>query len=199
MIATGTMESVERITGVTPYTFYLQLLLFYLYWAPLSFIMKNIACTLYLFLAALFVNAQNSNTVKEINQLITPASALAPLRFLASDELMGRGSLRPEINIAARYISEEFRNMGVKEVPGSNDYYQTFDLRMRKAATTGTLIVNGNTYDMMNKLLQVQGGDTVINAPVVYANHGTENDLNTINVKGKIVITESGTSDSNSF
>src|SRR3954447_6658325 len=161
--------------------------------------MKNIACTLYLALAVLFASAQNSNTVKEINQLIIPSSALAPLRFLASDELMGRGSLRPEINIAARYISEAFRGMGLKEVPGTNDYFQTFNLRMKKAAIGGTLTVNGNTYDMMNKLLQVQGGDTVINAPVVYAKHGTENDLSTIDVKGKIVITETGTSDSNSF
>src|SRR3954462_7199099 len=98
--------------------------------------MRTFILTLCLCPAVLFVSAQNSNAVKEINQLITPASALAPLRFLASDELMGRGSMRPEINIAARYISEAFRSMGLKEVPGTKDYFQTFDLRMKKAATS---------------------------------------------------------------
>jgi hypothetical protein len=161
--------------------------------------MKNTTLTLYLCLAALFVGAQNANTVKEIDQLITPASALAPLRFLASDELMGRGTMRPEINIAARYISEQFRSFGLKEVPGTSDYYQTFDLRMKKAATSGTFTVSGNTYGMINKLLQAKGGDISVNAPVVYAKHGTDSDLNNIDVKGKIVITETGTSDANSF
>jgi Zn-dependent M28 family amino/carboxypeptidase len=161
--------------------------------------MKTFILTLCFCPAVLFVSAQNANAVKEIDQLITPASALAPLRFLASDELMGRGTMRPEINIAARYISEQFRSFGLKEVPGTNDYFQTFDIRMKNPATSGTLTVSGNTYEMINKLLQAKGGDITVNAPVVYAKHGTENDLNNIDVKGKIVITEPGTSDSSSF
>jgi hypothetical protein len=66
---------------------------------------------------------------REINAINSPDVALAPLRFLASDELMGRGNMRPEINIAARYISEEFRRMGVKEAPGGADYFQVFEMR----------------------------------------------------------------------
>ncbi|HYK46648.1 MAG TPA: hypothetical protein VEV83_15835, partial [Parafilimonas sp.] len=49
-----------------------------------------------------------SSTVKENNLINNPGVAIAPLRFLASDELMGRDPFRPEINIAARYISEQF-------------------------------------------------------------------------------------------
>ena len=70
-----------------------------------------------------------SSDVKEINAINTAVVGLAPLRFLASDELMGRDPFRPEINIAARYISEQFRSMGIREVKGTTDYFQNFDLK----------------------------------------------------------------------
>src|SRR4051794_15746497 len=110
------------------------------------FCMKNIAFTCCLCAAVLFTNAQNTSAVNNITNELTQPVALAPLRFLASDELMGRGTARPEINIAARYISEQFRSFGLKEMPGTNDYFQTFNIQMRKPATDGSLTVNGNTY-----------------------------------------------------
>jgi len=161
--------------------------------------MKYITFTFCLCIAALLTDAQNSNAVKEIKNKITRPSALAPLRFLASDELMGRSTTRPEINIAARYIGEKFRSFGLKEVPGTHDYFQTFDIIMKKPATEGSLIIAGNTYNMAQSLLQVNGGDISVTAPAVYVNHGTENDLQNIDVKGKIVVTEWGTDDNNSF
>lgn len=147
----------------------------------------------------LLTQAQSSTVVKNINKELTPPVALAPLRFLASDELMGRGTTRPEINIAARYISEQFRSFGLKEVPGTNDYFQTFNITMKTPATKGGLTVGTTTYDMANALLVLKGGDTTITAPVVYAKHGTENDLKNLDVKGKIVITEFGENDASTF
>ena len=161
--------------------------------------MKSIVLTFCLSVAALIAGAQNTNAVKEINQLITPASGLAPLYFLASDDLKGRSATRPEINTAASYISEQFRSMGLKQVPGTNDYFQAFDIKMKHPPTSGSLTINGSTYDLANKLLPVNGGNISITAPVVYAKHGTEADLNNMDVKGKIVITETGTNDSSSF
>ena len=52
----------------------------------------------------------------------------AHLRFLASDELMGRAPGTPGIDAAARYIAEQFRRFGVQPVPGQGDYYQRFTL-----------------------------------------------------------------------
>lgn len=40
--------------------------------------------------------------VKEINQASPSSLALAPLRFFASDKLMGRATKRPENNIAVK-------------------------------------------------------------------------------------------------
>ena len=137
--------------------------------------------------------------VQEINKTNSPFVALAPLRFLASDELMGRGTMRPEINIAARYISEEFRSMNLKEVPGTKDYIQPFTIKMFTASNSGSLIVNNKTYDIGAGMLQLNGLDISLNAPIVYARFGMKEDLDKINVSGKIVVIEWGATDSTSF
>src|SRR3954464_3266541 len=78
-----------------------------------------------------YLGAGSQELIQEINAINTPDVALAPLRYLASDELMGRGTLRPEINIAARYISEQLRSLGVKEVAGTKDFFQNFEVKIR--------------------------------------------------------------------
>jgi Zn-dependent M28 family amino/carboxypeptidase len=42
---------------------------------------------------------------------------------------MGRSVARPEINIAARYISEMFRSFGLRELKGTIDYFQGFEIK----------------------------------------------------------------------
>jgi hypothetical protein len=57
----------------------------------------------------------------------TPADqALAPLLYLASDQLKGRYIGRPEIDTAALYIANQFREAGAKTVPGATGYFQIF-------------------------------------------------------------------------
>lgn len=130
--------------------------------------------------------------VQEINKINSPQVALAPLRFLASDELMGRGTSRPEINIAARYISEEFRSMGLKEVPGTTDYFQTFVIKLFTPSKTGNFTVNNKNYQMGEDILQLSGTDVSLNAPIIYARFGLQDDLDKIDVKDKIIVCDWG-------
>jgi hypothetical protein len=86
--------------------------------------------------------------------------ALAPLRFLASDELKGRGTLRPEIHIAAKYISETFRSVGLKEVDGIEDYFQHFNVKVEEE-----ILVKGqftNLVPAKNVMGWVEGTDPVL-------------------------------------
>ena len=69
--------------------------------------MKKTSLSLVFSFAMLFSTAQ-TDAVREINRMNAFNEALALLRFLASDELMGRATTRSEIHIAARYISEQF-------------------------------------------------------------------------------------------
>ena len=93
-----------------------------------------------------------SASMRLINEDDPPGLALEPLRFLASDEMMGRSSTRPEINIAARYISEKFRSFGVKELTGAPDYFQSFEIKLLKLADAGGLSVSGNNFLMKKSL-----------------------------------------------
>lgn len=142
-----------------------------------------------------FSNAQPA-VVKEINRLNPPRQALAPLRFLASDELMGRATLRPEIHIAARFISEQFRSFGLKETGGTENYFQNFDLKMISPATAGSFVAGNKTYNTGTDFLQVRGTGFQLMAPVVFAGFGTSSDLANLDVRGKIVVVNMGENDS---
>jgi len=146
----------------------------------------------------LFCLAQ-TNVKQEINRINTPGVALQPFRFLASDELMGRATARPEINIAARYISENFRTFGLKECIGANDYFQNLAIKMITPATTGTLMINDHAYSIGSDFIQINGSDTQVTAPVIFANFGSKEDLDKLDIKGKIIVTNMGTSDTSSF
>jgi Zn-dependent M28 family amino/carboxypeptidase len=55
-----------------------------------------------------------------------PDEAVAPLIYLASDQLKGRYIGRPEIDTAALYIADQFREAGARPVPGATGYFQFF-------------------------------------------------------------------------
>lgn len=48
--------------------------------------------------------------------------------YLASDDLKGRASFSPEIEIAADYIGQRFSEIGLKPLKGLSTYKQTFDV-----------------------------------------------------------------------
>lgn len=151
------------------------------------------------FLQTIAALSQENTLVNEINKINTREAALAPFRYLASDELKGRATLRPEINIAADYISNQFKIMGVKEVAGTKDYFQPFDIFMVKPALSGTFTINNKTYSITDNLLQAKAKDVSLKAPVIYVGHGMKEDVEKLDVKGKIVVTEIGANDSATF
>jgi hypothetical protein len=87
-------------------------------------------------------------------------TALAPLRFLASDELKGRSTIRPEIHIAAKYISETFRSFGVKELDGIDDYFQPFNVKLEEE-----ILIKGQYTNQVlakNVIGWIEGTDPVL-------------------------------------
>ncbi len=157
--------------------------------------MKKAALYFVFSILILFSNAQ-TNPVRDIDQLNGRGQALAPLRFLASDELMGRATTRSEIHIAARYISEQFRSFGLKELAGTTDYLQRFELKIISPGLRGSLTIGTNTYYLGVDFLQVRGPELQLAAPVVFAGFGSLADLVSLDVKGKIVVVNMGENDS---
>ncbi len=50
------------------------------------------------------------------------------LKFLAADELRGRGNYQPELEVAGEYIAEQFRRYGLEPAGENGTYHQAFQL-----------------------------------------------------------------------
>ncbi|GAB3890649.1 M28 family peptidase [Spirosoma agri] len=116
-------------------------------------------------------------------------------RFLASDELMGRRTGEAGNRAAARYIAEQFRQLGLKTPPGQTDYLQPIELERTKAATNATLLVGKDTLKLGKELVVMAGEPTTLTGDVIYVGYGlTDGDdgYKGRDVKGRIVVVQGG-------
>lgn len=127
-------------------------------------------------------------------------SYLKHLRYLASDELKGRGNNGPEIGEAARYIAEQFKKSGLLPAATGNTYFQEFEV------TTGHELGPQNTLVVETKggrwELQIQrdywalsyGPEAAVQASLVFAGFGITapdlhyDDYQEIDARGKMVL-----------
>jgi hypothetical protein len=119
------------------------------------------------------------------------------VKYLASDELKGRGNGTPELNQAADYIAQHFREFGLKPAGDGGTYLQHF--MMTIGAELGPK--NSLTFES-GKALTVKrdfvpfsfSQNVTLQAPTVFIGYGITapeyhyDDYRAIDVKGKIVL-----------
>ena len=59
---------------------------------------------------------------------IDPRAYVQHVKFLASDELEGRGDGAPGLEKAAEYIEESFRTSGLEPAGDNGTFFQTFQI-----------------------------------------------------------------------
>ena len=153
--------------------------------------MKNLLFAFILITYASVAQAQ-SDAAETITQTIEPAEITRHIRFLASDELRGRDTGSPGLEIAARYLAEQFRSYGLDMVPGAEGYFQTVNLVSAKPPEQATFTYGTENFELNSDLIVLSGDSLDMQAPVVFANYGTAEDLDAVDVKGKIVVTKAG-------
>ncbi|MBO0939996.1 M28 family peptidase [Fibrella sp. HMF5335] len=142
---------------------------------------------------------------KRATVAVSPSSTASPeekltkselenhLRFIASDELQGRRTGSPGNMIAARYLAEQFRMLGLKPAGDNDSYYQRVDLQFSKPVTSGIIRVGSDTLNVGKQFVVTGGTATAKTAPSVYVGYGlTDEDYANKDVKGKWVITQVG-------
>lgn len=87
-------------------------------------------------LALLIAPAAVAQTATEAAATITTADAKKRVEFLASDSLRGRDTPSPGLEIAARYIADEFRKFGVKPAGDSGTFIQRWPFASKKLDVT---------------------------------------------------------------
>ncbi|PSL07650.1 M28 family peptidase [Cecembia rubra] len=146
-----------------------------------------------LFLTALLsISAFCQNGKDAIEKNFNERESISHFRYLASDELMGRDPIRPEIDAAARYIAEQFWKYGAKEIPGANAYYQHIPFRLSTPPTKGEITIGNKTFTHGSDMLVLDGSSLVGTYELIVLGYGLSEDYAGKNVKGKIVVTNVG-------
>jgi hypothetical protein len=128
----------------------------------------------------------------QIDKVIEKAEALSHFKFLASDELKGRDPERPEIDIAAYYIANQFEKYGANPLSSLNDYYQYVPFVSSTPPTVGDLKWKGSRFKHGEDLLVLGGKDLSGEYEMVVAGYGFEEDYANKEVKGKWVVVRVG-------
>ncbi|WP_162415486.1 M28 family peptidase [Cyclobacterium roseum] len=146
----------------------------------------------YLLMFSFFqATAQKEN----IDTILQEAEALSHFKFLAADELMGRDPARPEIDIAALYIANQFEKYGARPMEGLNGYYQQVPFMYSSPPDIGEIHWNQDTLHHGNELLVLGGQDISGEFELVVAGYGLEEDYEDKDVAGKWVVVRVGAPD----
>ena len=125
---------------------------------------------------------------------------LRHLRYLASDQLKGRGNDTPEIHQAAEYIAAEFEECGL--LPGGDEktYFQKFEVTTgQRLRSQGSLTIetrSGTTKLEMGRdcVPLSYGSNAQVQGPLVFAGFGITapelhyDDYREVDVRGKVVL-----------
>ena len=152
-----------------------------------------LALSLGLILSSSSLFAQGGKSAIEAN--FHERESISHFRYLASDELMGRDPIRPEIDAAARYIAEQFWKYGAQEILGANGYYQHIPFRLSAPPTKGEVRLGGNKFSQGDNLLVLDGPSINGEYELIVMGYGLEADYVGKDVKGKIVVTNVGAPD----
>jgi hypothetical protein len=135
------------------------------------------------------------------NPTITAGEIREAVRYLASDELAGRGSGTPGGRMAAAYVAERFREAGLRPGGPGGSYRQDFPVIV--GATLGTVnTLNVTAPGVAPARLKVKeaflpvafSGNGRVSGPVVFAGYGISqpelkwDEYQGLDVRGKIVL-----------
>ncbi len=136
--------------------------------------------------------AQADTLAMKYAKTITPAELKEHLFILASDAYKGRDTGSEEMRMAADYLIQQYKNMGVGPC-NNGSYKQEYPLKKVKIGSS-TIAVGSGTYAFKKDYYSFGGFDQVdlSNLKIVFAGYGIEtdkyNDYKGIDVKDAIVL-----------
>lgn len=154
--------------------------------------MKKTILSLLLLTSVACIPSFSQKDKKAIEKNFNEKESISHFRYLASDELMGRDPIRPEIDAAARYIAEQFWKYGAKEIPGANGFYQHIPFRLSSPPTKGEVNFGEKQFTHGTDLLVLDGSSLEGTYEMVVLGYGLAEDYEGKNVEGKIVVTNVG-------
>lgn len=129
---------------------------------------------------------------KAVEKNFNPKEAIHHFTYLASDELMGRDPIRPEIELAEKYIAEQLEKYGASQIPGATGYFQEIPFRVSSPPKTGTVTLADQQFTQGEDLLVLDGLAMKGDYSLVDIGFGLEEDFEGKDLSGKILISNVG-------
>ena len=156
--------------------------------------MKPIFVFIQIALFTLFVNAQNTTGLSEINK----EDLIKNVQTLSSPEFDGRLAGSEGYNKAANFVADKFKQYGLLPA-GDDSYFQYFNIEYNKIippAVFKTIIDHDTSNYTLGKDFVLRGftGSNTLSLPVVFCGYGISrpdlgyDDYSGINVRNKIVL-----------
>ncbi len=153
----------------------------------------NKLLSLLLFLGIPSLASCQQQTSNDLNQLITREVTETQLRYFASDELKGRGTGSKGIDMAADYIATHFQRLKIKELPGANGFFQSVPLVRKTEPEHVVVHINDQAYATTSEALWLEGLEGKVNGEIIFGGYGSADELEKLDVKGKVVVLRAGT------
>lgn len=129
---------------------------------------------------------------QDIEKRFDSKAAISQFTYLASDALMGRDPIRPEMNLAYTFIAQALENAGAKPLPGANGYYQDIPFNLSSPPTKGTVQLGNFSFSQGQNLLVLDGNSFSGTYEVVEVGFGSVAEFAGKDLKGKIAISNVG-------
>lgn len=149
-----------------------------------------------LVLGLLLASAQISLAQKaDIDQKFDQKESVSNFSYLASDELMGRDPVRPEIKLAYTFIADQLKKFGAKPIPAADGYYQNIPFRLSTPPSKGQISMGDSIFTQGKSLLVLDGNSLSGDFELIEVGFGLEADYEGKDVTGKVVVTNIGAPD----
>ena len=128
----------------------------------------------------------------DIEKRFASKDAISQFTYLASDALMGRDPIRPEMKLAYTFIAQELEKAGAKPLPGANGFFQDIPFNLSSPPTKGSVQMGDFSFSQGQNLLVLEGNSFSGTYEVVEIGFGSVEEFAGKDLKGKIAISNIG-------
>jgi hypothetical protein len=152
------------------------------------------------FILALVLSISTACAQKPGFRSITIEELDTHLTYLASDELEGRATGEPGLDLAARYLAEQAARIGLEPIDENQDYFQEYTMvkKVQDQSTSSVSITrnNGTVSEVRKPLFCLNAtsdtidltGDIVFAGYGIYSSRDDYNSFKNVDLKDKIVL-----------
>lgn len=128
----------------------------------------------------------------DIEKRFASKDAISQFTYLASDALMGRDPIRPEMKLAYTFIAQELEKAGAKPLLGANGFFQDIPFNLSSPPTQGSVQMGDFSFSQGQNLLVLEGNSFSGTYEVVEVGFGSVEEFAGKDLKGKIAISNVG-------